>query len=409
MTIRRQPEDFRVEEVLTGTTLQTLAPDWSRAHPHAVYRVTKTSLTTPEAASRLAGALGVRWAMVEYAGLKDKHAVTRQHLGVRAESEDDARSMPERVEARGLVAERIGWSSAALDASAIACNRFEIVVRDLTRERARRMGDRADALCVEDSTGLSLQIVNYFGDQRFGSARHGAGFVAASLVRGDFEQALRLAIGTPARKDTGAKRIFTRELASRWGQWKRLARELPGCPERAAIESLAQGLGFDRAFASLPHFLQQMCVEAYQSHLWNRIAASLAREIAQKADVQTIDADDDFGVMAFVRPGAVDERSRSIEIPTLGPATRLVPPWGAHAERVLRDEGLRLDQLQIPGLRRPEFGEAPRPLFVRASQFDMSVAQADEFDERGLRGKRSVRFELPRGAYATVVLRALGE
>jgi len=409
MTIRRQPEDFHVEEVLTDAALGSLAASWSAERAHAAYRITKTSLTTPEAASRLAGALGVKSAMVEYAGLKDKHATTIQHMSVRAEKEEAARSMGERIEAGGMVAERIGWIAAALNASAIKRNRFDLVVRDLTRERAKRMGERADALCIEESRGFSLQIVNYFGDQRFGSARHGQGFVGAALARGDFEQALRLAIGTPARKDTGAKRVFTRDLATRWGQWKKLARELPGCPERAAIEALAEGQGFDQAFASLPHFLQQLCVEAYQSHLWNRIAAEVVREFARARGVDAIEADDDFGVMRFLTADALDERDCAIEVPTLCHTTMLAPPWGVHAERILREEGLRIDQLRVPGLRRPEFGEAWRALFIRAERFEMTPAERDEFDERGLRGKRRLRFELPRGAYATVVLRALGE
>lgn len=49
------------------------------------------------------------------------------------------------------------------------------------------------------------------------------------------DAALRLAVGTPARKDLGVRRAFTRTCAAKWGQWKALAAELPPCPERAII------------------------------------------------------------------------------------------------------------------------------------------------------------------------------
>ena len=63
----------------------------------------------------------------------------------------------------------------------------------------------------------------------------------------------------------------------------------------------------------------------------------------------------------------------------------------------------------IPGLRRPFFGEAPRSLFVRVEGFAQEKPVPDSFDRTGKRFARTLRFSLPRGAYATVVLRALGQ
>ncbi len=76
---------------------------------------------------------------------------------------------------------------------------------------------------------------------------------------------------------------------------------------------------------------------------------------------------------------------------------------------VLAAEGIELSKLRVPGLRKPFFGEAPRPLFVRAAAFSISQPEPDELSSRQDKLKRTVRFDLPRGAYATVVLRALGQ
>jgi len=414
MTIRRQPSDFRVEEKPAPGFLESLRDRPGRDAPHAIYTLAKTSIATPDAAAFLARELGVRQGQVAYAGLKDKHAETRQHVSVPA----DARGLPDRVDGRGWSAELLGFAGQAMTAGSIEGNRFVIVVRDLTRERVRTMERRAAVLRCPDATD-SLLLINYFGDQRFGSARHGQGWVGRHLIRGEFEQALRLAVGTPSRKDAGKTKKITRACAAAWGHWDDLVAQLPRCPERAAFETLAAGGSFRDAFAALPYFTQAMSVEAYQSYLWNETARRLARRIADEApSAQTggmerirgprlLRTDDPFGEMLFPVAAGVGDRWRTLVLPLLSRRTRLEDPWGDAVSAVLSGEGLALDDLRIPGLRRPFFGEAPRPLFVEAAAFEMSPAVADELT--GGRHRVTVSFDLPRGAYATVVLRALGE
>lgn len=407
MTIRRQPADFAVREILTDEFLRSIAP---RRDPtgasFAVYEVRKTSLTTPDAARMLAGALRISDRGVGYAGLKDKHAVTWQHMTAALPAH--ARP-PQSLSGRGWHAKLMGWTPVAVDASAIARNRFDIVVRDLTPQAAAEMDRRAALLRspeTSDEAQGSLWIINYFGDQRFGSARHGGGFVARRLIAGDFEGALRLAIATPARKDVGPRRRFTREAAAKWGQWTDLARSLPPCPERRAIERLAAGGSFADAFEALPLFLRTLLIEAYQSHLWNETARRLV-QAAAPGDL--LAADDPFGRLLFPPAAAIPETLRDLNVPMLAPTTSLRPPWDAAAAAALEAEGISLSDLQIPGAERLFFGEAPRPLVVRAERFTLGEAVPDELAKSSKRLRRLVTFDLPRGAYATVVLRALGQ
>lgn len=406
MTIRRLPTDFVVEELLRGEAVRSFGAP-SRARRFAVYELTKTGVTTVAACARLARRLGVAGGRVSYAGLKDKHASTRQHVTV---GRIDAGAAPAEIADDGWGARLVGWSAEEASAAWIRRNRFTITVRGLTEERCAAMDEAVDVLALPGGAGggegsgeRRLLVVNYFGDQRFGSARHGVGFVGRRLIEGDFEGALRLAIGTPSRKDTGARRALSRALAEEWGRWDRALERVPRCPERRAVEVLARGGEFREAFAALPYFFQQMCVEAYQSHLWNAMARRVAREIAGE---DAIVAADRQGELVFPRASRVSVPMRSVELPMPAPGTRAVKPWRRAAEQVMAEEGIGFGSLAIPGLRRPAFGEAWRALFVLAERFVMEQAEADEL-AAGL--KRVVRFELPRGAYATVVLRALGE
>lgn len=404
MTIRRIPEDFKVDEEVSPEFLGGLSPEWSAMRLHAVYRLSKTSITTPDACAYFARAAKVKASQVSYTGLKDRHAVTTQLVSLRVDSRAGSAALAGELSGQGWGATRLGFGAAAVSADLIEANRFEIVVRRLQRRDFGAMDQRVKALADAESP-TDLVLVNYFGDQRFGSARHGEGFAARRLVAGDFDGALKLLLASPARKDSGTWRDFTRAAATHWGNWDAMLPLLPKRPERAAVEALAAGKQPRDAFAALPHFMQTMCVEAYQSWLWNAVAARLARQSSPRC----YEADDEFGAMLFPPAAALDGAWRSLRVPMPGEGITLHEPWGAALETVLKDEGLSLGDLRIPGLRRPAFGTAERPLCVRASGFSIFEPVADELSANAALWKRTVRFSLPRGAYATVVLRGLGQ
>lgn len=414
MTIRRTADDFRVEErggerlvAARRAFASSVAAPAPPTGEHALYELEKRSLSTPEANSWFARELGLKAGLIDYAGLKDKHAHTTQHVSVPRTAL--SAHAPSTVEGRGWRATLVGWLAEPLTAADIDGNAFRIVVRDLAQETIDEMDRRASLLRDRSHDGSpTLRVVNYFGAQRFGSARHGEGWIARALMKGDFEGALKLAIGTPARKDAGKTRTLTRLLVSRWGDWKGLVRDIPRMPERHAVEALARGGSFREAFAALPSLTQTMAVEAYQSHLWNRMAHAMVAARCAAAGVRPLKSDDLFGELLF--PSAKDARPLSdVIVPLLSPITQPRDPWASAMRQVLGAEGITLADLVIPGLRRPFFGEAPRALMIEAAGVAFEPPEPDDLSSRRGRLQRAVRFTLPRGAYATVVLRALGQ
>jgi len=415
MTIRKQPSDFYVEELLAPETLATIKDRAEGNDVHALYELNKASLTTPAAINEFCRSVKARPDHASYAGLKDKHAETRQHVTVKLRTPAEA---PRETEGKQWKAHLKGFINHPIVAADITGNRFAIVIRDLARPASEEM-DRRERLLTcgkpsvsEVSSSLvtstpryldtSLLITNYFGAQRFGSARHGAGWIAKSLITGDFETALKLAIGTPARKDTGKTRDFTRILATHWGNWKAM-KDLPRLPEGRAIDVLERGGDFRRAFEALPYFLQSLAVEAYQSHLWNRCACELVRPMPGNFSTP-----DEYGEMLFAPASTVHAPWRNLDLPLLARNSDLLDPWKETYERVLASESVTVADLRVKGLKRPFFGEAQRKLFVEVNNWSLTKPETDELSKGGLR-KRTASFDLPRGAYATVVLRALGQ
>ena len=148
--LRAEPGDFRVDE--------ELGFEPSGAGEHAFLFVEKIEANTEWVARRLAEKAGVAPMNVGYAGLKDRHAITRQsfsvHLPGRPDPDWSALAIPG---VRVLAASR---HDRKLKRGVHRGNRFRIRVRDVD-------GDRG---AIEQRLALIRErgVPNYFGEQRFG-------------------------------------------------------------------------------------------------------------------------------------------------------------------------------------------------------------------------------------------------
>jgi tRNA pseudouridine13 synthase len=404
MTIKKVPEDFEVEEVLrAGVEVPLGHPPG----PFSLFRLPKRGLTTPEAVGQVARRLSVRPGQIGTAGLKDKHALTTQFFSVETRLLSAA-SGPETLTGSGWTSRRVGTCTHPLDGSVIEANLFRIRIRKLTPLASAGMDQALGRLTGSDGI---VRMVNYFGDQRFGSARHGQGFLAKDLIRGDFQAAFRLAIAQEARKDRRSEKEFKRAVMARWGAWGDLASAFPRRPEGKAFGVLAKRpKDFRSAFATLPYFLQRMSLFAYQSHLWNATVRTLV--LCAIPPENRWEVPSPFGPLIFPAARAWPPAWETLEVPLLGRKTLLKEPWGGAVEETLKAEGLSMKDLRVPGLRRPFFAEHPRPARIEVRGVELGEAQPEE-RKGAAKGNpsfsRKVAFTLPGGAYATVFLHALGQ
>jgi tRNA pseudouridine13 synthase len=148
--LRATPEDFFVDEDLG------FAPDG--AGEHVFVRVEKRGANTDWVARELAQFARVAPDAVSYAGLKDRHAVTRQTFSLhRPGRADPDWAALAHAEFRVLDAQR---HSRKLKRGALRGNRFRIVLRDVAGEHTAA----ESALAHIAQAG----VPNYFGEQRFG-------------------------------------------------------------------------------------------------------------------------------------------------------------------------------------------------------------------------------------------------
>jgi tRNA pseudouridine13 synthase len=167
--IKDRPEDFVVEEI------PAYAP--SGAGEHVFVRFTKRDMTTIDAVSALARALGCDPRAAGIAGMKDKRAVATQTISLHAPRGVDPNTVA--AGARALAIEGIAVLDATPHAHKIKPghlfgNRFAIDVRGVPRERIADVETRLERVAADG-------VPNAFGQQRFGKAGDNAARALAWL------------------------------------------------------------------------------------------------------------------------------------------------------------------------------------------------------------------------------------
>jgi len=200
--IKVRPEDFIVRE-------QAAVDLDPRSGPFAVYELAKRQWDSFDLLPLLARRLGVAREDLALAGIKDRFGDTAQLLSVRAPARRGA-SLPTSLEGQGFSLALRGWARAPLGARALSGTPFRIVVRDIDPRAGERCRRAAEASGLEG-------LPNYYDEQRFGSARHGQGFMGKEIFLGRREQALRLYF-TPSRHDDRRTRALKSCVSQGWGR-----------------------------------------------------------------------------------------------------------------------------------------------------------------------------------------------
>jgi len=408
--LRVEPEDFRVRELeLFDAEPIDAAPE---KYPHLLVRVELRGWDTNDFAKTLSNRLGISRERVSWAGTKDKHAVTTQLFSVKGVDSDE---LPELSDVEYEVVGRTGRSILFGD---LAGNAFEIRIRDPEQpENATAITDelRGFANIRRDNSSDAVGVPNYFGQQRFGSKRPVSHEVGLAIVREQWEQAVMTYVGNPSEREPEETRAARRFVDER-RDWQEALERFPGYLgyERAMLHRLAEGAdtnAFRAALETLPTNLQQLFVNAAQSYLFNlmlseRLERGLPFHRPVAGDVVCFaDSEAPTGLelpdkdrTQRVTEKRIDsvtrhcERGRAfVTAPLVGTGTELGEGEPGEIEReVLNEVGIEPGAFELPG----EFNSTGtrRAILVRTEL---------ERETEPL----TLAFELPRGSYATVLLR----
>ncbi|WP_256299071.1 tRNA pseudouridine(13) synthase TruD [Haloarchaeobius salinus] len=403
--LRAEDEHFHVVERERFETNPVDAPTGD--YPYLVVRATLRGWDTNDFVRRLSNELGMSRGRVSWAGTKDKRAVSTQLFTLQDVDPDDLPSLSR------AALEIVGRAGRALQFGDLLGNEFEIVVSDPDDSTA---ADRVTTELREFGDG-QVAVPNFFGQQRFGSIRPVTHEVGLDIVRGDWEAAVRTYVGNP-HPDEREETREARELVDDGAAWADALEAFPGGLrfERSMLHTLVENGGeepadFREAIETLPENLQRLFVHAAQSYAFNLMLSRrlergvpftkpVAGDVVCFADA---DAPEAFPLPDVDREQRVTERrvdtvSRHCErgrafvtAPLVGTETELADGEQGEIERdVLSELSLSPSDFDLPG----EFHST-------GTRRAVLVGTALDVVQEPL----TFSFSLPKGSYATVLLR----
>ncbi|WP_163988295.1 tRNA pseudouridine(13) synthase TruD [Pyxidicoccus caerfyrddinensis] len=385
MRIKQKPEDFSVKESYRFDEVET--------GRHRVYLMDKQKLSTFDAVTRLRDAFGLKPGAISYCGLKDKQGRTEQIIAVDGADVD--------MQEPDLRLKYLGRTDKPLSSANITSNRFSVTVRSLS---PASLGP----LNVATAEVNRLGVVNYFDSQRFGSLKHGQGYIAKDLIRGDFEAALHNFLAAPSELDRTEDAKVKAFWRDNWGRWDARVPYEGTRKYHRILKSLRDyPKDFVRAFMQIDSDYRAMLLFTYQSYLWNEgvrryLQLLLPREQLFPMRYQA-------GTLLFHRDASAEvmRTLREATFPLLAPESTFTDPKVEEAITwVLGKEKLKLSDLRIEEEpRRLYFKHEERPLLVFPHKLVVGRTQADDINRGEV--KVNVAFTLPPGAYATLVVKRL--
>tara|TARA_Y100000996_G_scaffold393259_1_gene356627 strand:- start:808 stop:2001 length:1194 start_codon:yes stop_codon:yes gene_type:complete len=362
--IKQNENDFCVSEVLSEKALLS----FDNITGHAVYLLTKSGIDTNHALSDIEKRYGI---VLKSLGLKDANAKTKQFVYTYKKS-----NYLEKIEGKKYFAERLGFTQKPISKKHMLGNLFEIKVSD-SSENLPSIYDE--------------KFLNFFGYQRFGSRRPITHLVGKSIIQGNYQNALDYLLNFSSKYDS-EKNNELRKLISERKSESEIIELLPYSMdiERTILKQLSTDNDPKNAIRSIPLNLRRFYVQAYQSFLFNK-TLSMAYEYEEELFSPMVDDvcfDKNFELGKYQ-----NDPKQKLTIPLIGHSYYKKSRFDYYIKKILEDESIHPKDFFINDFQELSLDGGFRNASINIQDFSIS--------------KNIVKFQLPRGSYATIVLREI--
>lgn len=388
--IKKRPEDFLVEELPLY--------DPCGEGEHLYLGIEKKRVSHGELLSCLRRHFKVKQGDIGYAGMKDKIAITRQTVSIHLPGREVQDVQPDHERINVLWAKR---HRNKIRRGHLHGNRFSIRVRRVDPLAIREVRRRLEVLATSG-------IPNYYGSQRFGyrSNNHRLGALQLWEQWRDLLEELLGSTGSSFPKyQWPARELFDnadyKQAQTLW--------TAANSNELSAVRALAHERTDAQACEAVGHPALSFWISALQSAIFNRVIdrrtdegslmTLLEGDLAWKHDSRAV-----FVVTAQeLATAELGERLKALEISPSGPMwgpgmTRAAGHVAELENEVLAEAGLTPEDFEPL---RGGLAGARRSLRIPVTNIEVESGVDDAGDYIRM------AFDLPRGAYATVLLREI--
>jgi tRNA pseudouridine13 synthase len=384
--IKHTPDHFIVEEILDSLRDLTAIPD--DEHEYPLYMMTKDGIDSTHAIQEVETMTGLKLKIV---GLKDARAVTRQYVSVSRKRKD----AKHKLVTKHCTLDLLGYTSRPIVKGELVANRFAITI-DNFHGNVEQCIDELQ-VCIDKNT-----IANFYGYQRFGSARPVTHLVGREIVKRNFRNAIDLFLCYSSEYDNQQNKEI-RDMCRDSSNFANVLQIMPSKMdlERMLITELMRSNDPVRAFRSLPVTMRRLFVQAYQSYIFNR---TLSIAVKEEYDITSAEPNDmcfffeqnNLRMMCIKRFDANAGVMQLPAIPLAGYAFRDDNRFSTLVKKIMEEESVSMKDFYVKDLQEVSLEGGFRQASMLCREFSYV-----------LNGSLQLKFILPKGSYATVLLREL--
>ncbi|MGV9170938.1 MAG: tRNA pseudouridine(13) synthase TruD [Promethearchaeia archaeon] len=420
---KKRYQDFVVKEMLDSGDILEIQEDYPSTpfsqltnDNFTTFNLVKINMDTFEAVRKLSRALNIPKSNIFYSGLKDKKAITVQKMSIGGNhiknlKELDIKNMFFRCINPTKLPVRIGdhWG-----------NHFIITLRDIEKKEG-----------IEDRIKKIIKIIsthgfpNYFGLQRFGTYRPNSHLVGQYLIQREYKKAFKEYVITTYSTEAPESKKARNYLGKTWNiekAYKKFPKSL--YYERKMLRYLIENPDDYRGvFEVISSDLKNLIISSFQSYLFNRFISLRVQEgfslfAPQKGDCICI-LDEEKGLPTKTKyiygdkggkydkylDKALEMNHAAIAAPIIGYNTNLdeFPLMQSLFEKILANNEYTLDIFNSPILNKLDFKGTLRPMMIKP--IGLKCIELAPDDLHSGRMKLKIEFSLPKGSYATMLLR----
>ena len=383
-TIKKTNEEFQVSEIIDYTFLKPpyFSLDQNNEHKFPLYLLEKHNIDSNHAIIEIKKKSGLKLRVL---GIKDAKAETSQYASC-----EQTKNLPRYVITPKTKLTLRGFLRTPLSKSALIGNSFKIKINEAS-------DNDIQPFLLELNN-----IANFYGLQRFGSERMVTHLVGKALLLRNYNKAIEYLLSYTSKYDSK----FSKEIRERIRNPKNYQKLIKILPkgmdlERNILSTIMKGKESIAVIRSIPINIRRLFVQAYQSYVFNKCLSTslLGNEDIQKCKDGDLCFEIEkplvFGKIRRFREG-IDSNNDVI------PAIRLVgynyQPGKSRfdhiTKKILSEENILPNNFYMKDLQELSVQMGFRQTLLCCSEFQYF-------------GMLDLSFKLPKGSYATTLLREL--
>jgi len=390
--IKKNTEDFHVQEIISNTFLEQISPEQTTSNIFPVYEIRKKGMDSSHAILTLREKTGLDLKIV---GIKDAKATTIQY----ASSSSSTRKVIKNIDLGKIKLTLVGFSRKPIEKNNLVGNTFDIRIVEPKRDKLDNITQ-----FLSDINRLG----NYYGLQRFGSERLVTHLVGKAILERKFDKATEILLSYTTKYDSK----FSLEIREKLRDIKsnpNLIREIPpGMDiEKNLAQAILRGKDSISALRTIPINIRRIFVQAFQAYLFNKTLSIAIRDdfsltVPEENDL-CFDVFEDNLIFGKIRKYEKEKLtdSRMQRLPIIRLPGYSFQPGKNRFDKIIK-EFMKQENITAKDFFIKEMQE-----LSESGGFRQACYVCKNFRYEREENSLLVGFSVPKGSYATILLREL--